>query len=244
MICFLKIWKWKYEKLYCKRGREKKMRSSLKKTRPISLAFVLLLALFISTNALALGVLERVSVDSIGAEADSNSYYPSISSDGRYVAFESGASNLVAGDTNGDSDIFVHDRTTGNTTRVSVDSAGAEADSESYSPSISGDGRYVAFYSYASNLVAGDTNGQVDIFVHDRTTNTTTRVSVDSIGAEGDSESVFPSISSDGGYVAFYSRASNLVAGDTNGDSDIFVHERTTNTTTRVSVDSSGAEEL
>ncbi|MEO8196181.1 MAG: hypothetical protein ABI689_05620, partial [Thermoanaerobaculia bacterium] len=188
------------------------------------------------------GVTTRVSVDSAGAEGNSDSAAPSISGDSRYVAFSSAASNLVAGDTNGSEDVFVHDRLTGTTTRVSVDSAGAEGDSYSYEASISGDGRYVAFASTASNLVAGDTNSIDDIFVHDRQTGATTRVSVDSFGVEGGSGSTSASISGDGRYVAFASYASNLVAGDTNLNSDIFVHDRQTGTTTRVSVDSTGVE--
>ena len=218
------------------------MKSYPKKIHPVSLAFVLLIALFVSTNALALGVLERVSVDSTGTEGDNSSNNPSTSNNGRYIAFESTASNLVAGDTNGNRDVFVHDRDTNTTTRVSVGPSGTEGNSDSYDPSISSDGRYVAFESEASNLVALDTNGELDIFVHDRITHTTTRVSVDSTGAEGDDESLDPSISGDGRYVAFVSSASNLVALDTNGADDIFVHNRDTNTTTRVSVGPSGTE--
>ena len=108
--------------------------------------------------------ISRVSVDSDGVEGSSNSFDPSISGDGRYVAFASRASNLVAVDTNGSDDIFVHDTVNGTTTRVSVDSDGVEGISNSFDPSISGDGRYVAFGSRASNLVAGDTNGSDDIF--------------------------------------------------------------------------------
>ena len=108
-----------------------------------------------------------VSVNSAGVQGNSYSYYPSISSDGRYVAFMSAASNLVPNDTNGTVDIFVHDRQTGQTTRVSVDSAGVQGNSGSYNPSISSDGRYVAFISFASNLVPNDTNGVNDIFLHD-----------------------------------------------------------------------------
>ena len=186
--------------------------------------------------------ISRVSVDSAGAEGSSNSFEPSISGDGRYVAFVSLASNLVAGDINGSDDIFVHDTVTMTTTRVSVDSAGVEGSSNSFEPSISGDGRYVAFVSLASNLVAGDTNGSDDIFVHDTVTMTTTRVSVDSAGVEGSSNSFEPSISGDGRYVAFVSQASNLVGGDFNGSNDIFVHDTVTVTTTRISVDSAGVE--
>ena len=110
----------------------------------------------------------RVSVDSAGVEGNGGSDRPSVSADGRYVAFHSQASNLVPGDTNGTADVFVRDIVTGITTRVSVDSAGSQADGDSWEPSISADGRYVAFYSGASNLVSGDTYGLTDVFVHDR----------------------------------------------------------------------------
>src|SRR5439155_932379 len=184
----------------------------------------------------------RVSVDSSGAEGNDESYGSSISADGQIVAFESMASNLVAGDTNSYADVFVHDRSTGLTERVSVDSSGAEGNSGSYDPSISADGQIVVFQSYASNLVAGDTNGVFDIFVHDRSTGLTERVSVDSSGAEGNGYSADSSISADGQIVAFESMAKNLVAGDTNATYDVFVHDRSTGRTERVSVDSSGAE--
>ncbi len=108
--------------------------------------------------------ISRVSVDSAGVEGISNSFGPSISGDGRYVVFRSRAGNLVVGDTNGSDDIFVRDTVNATTTRVSVDSAGAEGSSNSFDPSISGDGRYVAFASRAGNLVAGDTNGSDDVF--------------------------------------------------------------------------------
>lgn len=184
----------------------------------------------------------RVSVSSAGGQAGGFSLYPSISADGRFVAFESDAPNLVAGDTNETNDVFVHDRTTGATTRVSVDSAGAEAGYCSAEPSISGDGRYVAFTSIDYSLVAGDENSATDIFVRDRTAGTTTRVSVASGGAEANAGSGSPSISADGRYVVFSSLANNLVAGDTNGVEDIFRHDRDTGTTIRLSVDSAGAQ--
>jgi Tol biopolymer transport system component len=184
----------------------------------------------------------RVSVDGAGVEGNNNSQYPSISSDGRYVAFGSAASNLVGGDTNGKIDIFIHDRDTGLTTRVSVTSTGTQSNGGSYFPSISGDARYVAFHSDASNLVTGDTNGVIDVFVHDRNTGQTTRVSVDSAGVEGNLTSWYPSISADGRYVAFESYANNLVIDDTNFRWDIFVHDRNTGQTNRVSVDSGGIE--
>jgi uncharacterized repeat protein (TIGR01451 family) len=133
---------------------------------------------------------------------------------------------LVPGDTNESDDIFVHDRKTGKTTRVSVKSNGEQVVGSSFYPSISADGRYVAFDSRADKLVPGDTNGQVDAFVHDRKTGTTTLVGVDSAGKQGNGGSDFPSISADGRYVAFDSFASNLVPGDTNGQPDIFVRDR------------------
>src|SRR4028118_2169409 len=179
----------------------------------------------------------RVSVDSAGNQGNSGSGFPSISPDGRFVAFTSLASNLVPGDTNDTNDIFVRDRLTNTTTRVSVDSAGNQANSSSESPSISADGRFVAFTSGASNIVPGDTNNTSDIFVRDTLTNTTTRVSFDSAGNQRNIDSYSPSISADGRFVAFESGASNI---DLGTDSDIFVRDRLTNTTTNVSVDSAG----
>jgi len=167
---------------------------------------------------------------------------PSISADGRYVAFTSYSNTLVAGDTNQAEDVFVRDRQTGVTTRVSVDSTGAQADNVSQEPSISGDGRYVVFSSYASNLVPGDTNRRSDIFLHDMLTGATSKISVGSVGDQANSGSYAPAISTDGMFVAFYSAASNLMAHDDNGESDIFEYSRQWNTTTRVSVDSNGLE--
>ena len=184
------------------------------------------------------GTTERVSVDGSGGEADAWSGSPSISADGRYVAFASSASNLVAGDTNHADDVFVHDRRTGTTQRVSVDSSGAEANDGVLRPSISADGRYVVFDSIASNLVAGDTNGMFDVFVRDRQTGTTELVSLGTSGVQADASSVFATISADGRFVAFDSYAPNLVIGDTNGDWDAFVRDRQRALTERVSVDS------
>ena len=151
----------------------------------------------------------RVSVASDGAQAENGySYSPSISADGRFVAFESSASNLVAGDSNGLIDVFVHDRKSGETTRISLASDGSQTNSYSYGGFISVDGRYVAFVSYASNLVTGDTNEMEDVFFHDRQSGETTRVSVASDGAQADNSSSYPSISADGRYVAFFSVAS------------------------------------
>jgi Tol biopolymer transport system component len=184
----------------------------------------------------------RVSVDDNGTEGNRDSYSPSISADGRYVAFQSYARNLVSDDTNNYSDIFVYD-TVANTTRiVSVDDNGTQGNWDSEDPSISADGRYVAFYSISSNLVSNDTNVRQDIFVYDTVANTTRRVSVDDNGTQGNGISVFPSISADGRYVAFDSDANNLVSDDTNDTYDIFVYDTVANTTRRVSVDDNGTQ--
>jgi Tol biopolymer transport system component len=188
------------------------------------------------------GTTERVSVNSAGAQANYGGAFPSISVDGRFVAFDSYASNLVSGDTNGAPDVFVHDRQTGTTERVSVNVAGTQGNNSSGDASISADGRLVAFDSYASNLVSGDTNGTWDVFVRDRQAGTTKCMSVDSAGTQGNDSSLSGSISVDGRFVAFQSSASKLVSGDTNGASDVFVHDRQTGTTERVSVDSAGRE--
>ena len=157
------------------------------------------------------------------------------------VTFSSSASNLITGDTNGVPDIFIHDRATGITQRVSVDSSGGQASNWSLTPSISADGNDVTFKNLGG-LVPGDTNGYWDIFVHDRTTGITERVSVDSAGAQANDHSDGSVLSADGRHVAFSSRASNLVSNDGNGFGDVFVRDRSTGTTERVSVDSSGNE--
>jgi Ca2+-binding RTX toxin-like protein len=197
------------------------------------------------------GITTRVSVSSTGNQSSSDSFFaPSISADGRHVAFTSYAPNLVPDDTNNEMDAFVHDRQTGITTRVTISSTGEQAiipsngSNISGLPTISADGRYVAFTSAASNLVPDDTNDDLDMFVHDRQTGITTRVSVSSIGLQGDrySISIQPSFSADGRFVGFASNASNLVPDDTNGQQDVFVHDRQTGTTTRVSVANDGAQ--
>jgi len=188
---------------------------------------VLLLFVFHGTTFAFAGETTRVSVSSDGQQGNSSSIFSSVSADGRFVAFLSYASDLVDGDTNGKPDVFVHDRLTRKTTRVSVSSDGQQGSGDgSYdSPSVSADGRFVAFLSYASDLVAGDTNGTADVFVHDRLTRKTTRSSVSSGGQRGYGDSRSPSISADGHFVAFDSGANNLVAGDINGSSDIFVSD-------------------
>lgn len=192
------------------------------------------------------GETARVSLANDGTQANSLRADPALSADGRYVAFLSTASNLTAGDTNATDDVFVHDRQAGETARVSVASDGTQANSSSDNPYLSADGRYVAFRSFASNLVPGDTNDSADAFVHDRATSETIRVSVAGDGSQSNSGVFAPDsvrMSADGRYISFLSLASNLVADDTNGVADTFVHARVTGETTRVSVatDGSGA---
>ncbi|MEU7906905.1 hypothetical protein [Actinoplanes sp. NPDC049118] len=165
----------------------------------------------------------------------------SLSGDGRYVAFSSFASNLVSDDRNGRLDVFVRNTATGGTTLVSVGSTGEQANEPSSEPSISADGRYVAFWSAASNLVPGDTNEADDVFVRDLQAGTTTRVSVTAGGAAGGwhDDSRFPSISGDGRYIAFETE-SRLVPTDTDWWTDVYVYDRVTGTPERVTVTPSG----
>ncbi|MBC7288836.1 MAG: hypothetical protein H5T86_12540 [Armatimonadetes bacterium] len=142
------------------------------------------------------------------------------------MAFQSRASNLVPGDTNGEADIFVHDRLTGRTERVSVSSTGQQGDEFSCQPSISAEGRFVAFRSFASNLVPGDANGVQDIFVHDRLGGSTERVSVSSTGRQGRNTSLQPSISADGRFVAFESYDVGLAPSGFSAPLQVFVHDR------------------
>ena len=186
------------------------------------------------------GTTERISVSSAGTQADNGSDRSAISADGRFVAFVSSASNLVPGDNDGASDVYLRDRQAGTTEGVSV--VPVEFGNTSSSPAISADGRFVAFDSWESGLVPGDTNNSFDVFVRDRATGTLERVSVDSAGVQGDDWSLTPSISADGRFVAFSSFAHNLVAGDGNFDYDIFVHDRQAHTTIRASVRTDGTE--
>ncbi len=184
----------------------------------------------------------RASVSSAGVQADGGSGDQVLSSNGRYVAFESWATNLVAGDTNGDTDIFVRDLLQRSTERVSLNSAGEEADNYSAQPSISDAGRYVAFESNATNLVVGDTNNARDIFVRDRTAGTTELISVASDETKGDGVSHMPSISGDGNSVAFHSSSTNLHVDDSDTMHDIFVRDRSGGTTELISVSSTGTK--
>jgi tricorn protease-like protein len=184
-----------------------------------------------------------VSIATAGTQANDESYSPAISSSGRFVAFRSDATNLVANDTNNNSDIFVRDRASGVTRRVSVDSDGDQANGDSILPAISADGRFVAFSSEASNLVGGDTNNLADIFVHDRQNDETVLI----VGpAEFSTGSgiiiVAPSISPDGDFVGLRSNADDLVPGDTNNSFDTFLVDRGSATAERSSVSTSEAE--
>jgi Tol biopolymer transport system component len=184
------------------------------------------------------GTTTWVSVNTSGGNASGHSGgFTAISPDGRYVAFESAASDLVSGDNNGIGDVFVRDVLAGTTTRVSVDIGGGDPNTESGRPSISGDGRYLAFSSFASDLVPGDGNSTRDVFLRDVQAGTTTRVSVDAGGGDSNAYSDSPSVSGDGRYVAFESAASDLVSGDGNGTVDVFVRDRVRGTTIRLSQD-------
>ena len=200
----------------------------------------------------ATGRVTRVSVGPYGEPAG-RSEASSVDADGTVVGFRSFASNLAYGDWNRRADVFVRDRGHGRTERVNVSSAGLEAGKATFRGMVSGDGRFVGFRSRAANLVADDTNRALDVFVHDRVTGETRRVSVASGGAQADASALDlrtrrsyfvsrPFLSGDGRYAAFTSRAPNVVPGDRNRVSDVFVHDLLTRTTTRVSVSAEGEE--
>ncbi|HTF90845.1 MAG TPA: calcium-binding protein [Planctomycetota bacterium] len=172
------------------------------------------------------GTTMRVSTDASGAEANAVSIEATISEDRRFVAFQSLASNLVPGDTNGVDDIFVKDLATRTIRRVSVSSLGVESNGPSLAATLSRDGRCIAFFSSASNLVSGDANGFPDVFVHDVLAQTTSRVSVATLGAEGDGDSILAAISADARSVVFQSKATMFASLDTNGVEDVFLRDR------------------
>jgi hypothetical protein len=188
------------------------------------------------------GAIQRVSTDAAGAQGNGNSYNARFSADGRSVVFESSASNLVAGDSNGTGDIFVKDLQSGAIQRVSTDAAGVQGNSSSFNAQFSADGRTVVFESYASNLVAGDSNGTYDVFVKDLQSGAIQRVSTDAAGVQGNSSSFNAQFSADGRTVVFASVASNLVAGDSNGALDIFVKDLQSGAIQRVSTDAAGVQ--
>ena len=184
----------------------------------------------------------RVSIGSDETQGDGRSESPAISADGSTIVFESWATNLAPGDDNGGTDVFAYDVATGIITLISRSADGTPANSWSSNPSISADGGTIVYASGATDLIAGDTNGSYDIFAYDVATGTTTRVSVGLGGAETDGLSSMPDVSADGTVIAFMSDATNLVVGDTNGVTDVFVYEVATGTNTRVSVDSAGSQ--
>ncbi len=190
------------------------------------------------------GELAIASADYAGNPGDLGAFSPSISADGRFVAFAT-ASEIVSDDNNDTSDVFVHNWFTGkeDTSMVSLDDFGEEGNGPSQDPAISADGRYVAFSSLASSLVASDNNNAMDIFIRDMLNEKTERVSLDDSGAEGDGDSTGPlSISADGRYIAFQSQATNLVTGDDNGVADVFVRDHLTGQTMRVSIRTDGGQ--
>ena len=185
----------------------------------------------------AQGATARVSVTSTAMQANDESFEATISANGRWVAFSSAADGLVPGDANGLEDVFVHDRQTGQTSWVS-----AGANDASGLAAICGNGRFVVFSSLATNLVVGDTNGAVDVFVHDTWTSQTVRASLTSTGGQvsGDSYGGIDTISDDGRYVVFMSAATNVVPGDVNGAIDVFVRDLIGSTTSAVSAATGG----
>ncbi|MFN0006945.1 MAG: TolB family protein [Planctomycetota bacterium] len=188
-------------------------------------------------------VTQRVTVGSGGIQGNQICYAPSsISADGRFLLFDSRATNLVPGDTNNYQDVFVRDRVAGTLQRVNVGPGGVQTNNRSGGAAMTPDGRFVLFTSEASNLVPGDTNGSWDVFIRDRVLGTTERVSVSSSGAEADAALHASSISPDGRYVVFSGSATNLVAGDTNGHEDVFLRDRLNQTTERLSLASNEAQ--
>jgi len=188
-----------------------------------------------------------VSVGPAGVQGDRGSSYPTISADGRRIAFESGATNLVAGDANGSPDIFVRDLELGSTACASVDPGGVPGNGGCSYSCISPDGQSVAFGSGSSNLVAVDVNGLTDVFVRDLEFGRTSLVSVGSDGVQGNGISqahTLAALSRNGRFVVFKSQADNLVPGDTNGAQDVFLRDRLWGTTRRMSVSTAGQEAL
>lgn len=189
------------------------------------------------------GLTSRVSLSDSGGQLNASTYGGAISADGRYVTFNTAASDVGGGrDANEASDVFVRDRVAGTTRRVSQSNGGGQANGASDSSAISADGQFVTFTSEASNLVRGDANGFADIFVWDRRTSTTSRVTRSADGRGTDNGSTLGGINSDGRYITFTSDASNLVAGDTNGFGDIFLWDRQTDTISRMSLTTAGGQ--
>ena len=185
----------------------------------------------------------RISLNSSQDQADNETVLPSVSADGKRVVFSSYATNLVPDDTNSRGDVFLRDLRHGTTERVSVSEFGEQANNSSTHPHIAANGRYVAFDSYASNLVMDDSNGFEDVFVRDLKTGANTLASVHSDGTQGNGYSFSPRLSADGRYVVFLSSATNLVDNDTNGTVvDAYLHDRKTGRTRLVSLTDSGEQ--
>ena len=197
------------------------------------------IVMFISSMAYA-GTVQCVSVSSDGVHGNSYCQGASLSSDGRFITFASAANNLVSGDTNGVLDVFVYDRQTSKIERVSISNDGGQAAKGCATPSISADGGYFAFASFSDNLVSEHNNGICDVFIRDMQADKTECVSISYNGLQADDSSNETSISKDGRYVAFQSKADNLVSDDTNGYQDIFVRDMQTGTTKRVSISNNG----
>ncbi len=188
------------------------------------------------------GKIQRVSISSRSKEADGDSFATGMSASGRFVVFSSDATNLVPGDVNAARDVFVRDRGSGLTTRVSVSDSWRQGNGTSDFGVVSDNGRFVAFASEASNLVTNDGNGARDILVRDRVREVTLLVSATAKGEPGNGPSDFPAISSSGRFIAFSSRAENLVEKDTNGVADVFVYDGWRGRMTRVSVSNAGTQ--
>ncbi len=184
----------------------------------------------------------RISLNSSGVEGSMASAAPSISGDGRFIAFQSYADNFIGNDQNFAEDVFVHDRQSGQTECISVGMFGRTGNGRSWSPVISADGHYVCFVSRANDLVQGDGNWNADVFVYDRWLDSMDRISIDSNGVEANSYSESASMSADGRIIAFCSHASNLVVEDSNSSKDIFLHDRLYRKTKRISLSESGSQ--
>ena len=191
---------------------------------------------------LSTGITVRYSTSSFGGEGNAGGGAPRISADGVWVVFHSTSTNLVAGDVNGKQDVFIHRNQL--TELVSVSTAGVQANDHCWSPVVSADGRFVLFYSAATNLVAGDLNGVNDVFLRDRQLGTTELVSKSTSGTLGNDHSMAGfAVSNDGRFVVFGSQATFLVPGDANGSAqDVFLRDRLLGTTEFASVSSAGTQ--
>jgi hypothetical protein len=181
-----------------------------------------------------------ISRSSSGVRGNGDSLNVDISLDGRYAVFDSTATNLVSGDTNGVTDIFLKDTVTNNISRVSVDSSGNQANANSGKPKISGNGKYIVYYSSATNLVSSDTNGYADIFRYTVATGITERVSVDSSGNQANQQSYDADLDTEGRFIVFTTQSSNLGMTDTNSENDVVLKDMTSGSVTYISQSDAG----